>query len=259
MKCVLRSIVPAAALALAASTACAQTAVTASIEQHGSGDAAAIDQPGNTGNAAAAIRQDGDANTATIRQSTLFTDLAAGAEASIEQAGSGNVASIDQTGSDMQGGSASQVGNGNRSTLVQHSGRAGAGSVQTGDGNVAELMFDTSRSGLSLVQTGNNNYGRVTMHDGSFMSVYATMTGESNLADIDQSGGQSDILTDQSGQYNALRVTQQDESFRGGNEVVVTQASDFNDARVVQFGSNFTATVVQDTGNGNSATVDQHF
>lgn len=259
MKCVLRSLVPALAFAFAASSACAQIQSIADIEQHGSGDAATIDQTGNTGNATATIRQDGDGNVGSISETVLYTDLAAHAGTQIDQAGSGNVARIDQLSTDMMGVGVMQQGNGNQVTFTVHSGRSGAGSVQIGDGNVGELFFDTSRAGLSLLQTGNNNYGRVTMHDGGFLSVYATMTGDANAAYIDQSGLFNDVLTSQTGQYNELHVTQQDESHVGGDSITVTQASDFNYASVAQSGSGLTATVTQDTGNGNSASVNQHF
>lgn len=261
IRCEPRAVALAVCLACCAAPAFATD--TATIQQSGTNGSATINQVGNTGNADSVITQSGgDGNVASIDQSGIVqSDLAAIATARIEQAGSGNSALIRQNGSDMQDAFISQTGERNRATLTAHAGRAPADIVQAGNDNGADLTFDTSRSGLGVAQTGNGNYARLSEHDGAFFTVLATMNGNGNSAYIDVTGVGCIAQTLQSGDYNELHVTQDNNGFLAGtdNTATITQSTSFNFASITQVGSSLTATIVQDTGNHNTATINQHF
>lgn len=260
MRHTLRGLVPALCLACSATSAVA--ADTATIRQTGTAGTANIDQVGNIGNAIATITQGGGANNlAHIAQSGIGqSDLAAAASATIDQAGSDNVGRIDTTGLDLQDINIVQAGNGNLASIAAQTGKAGAASLQTGNGNLADLSFNVSESGLGVTQTGNGNYARMNLGDGGFISVSATMTGDFNSANMDVSGVFGTVTTTQNGHDNAVNVLQQtDPASPFGNTIEITQNTSFNLANVSQIGAGFTATVVQDTGNGNTASVNQHF
>lgn len=260
MKCTLRGLIAASLLAYSAVPALAED--TATIRQGGTAGTATIDQVGNTGNAFAAITQGGGANNvAHIGQSGIVqSDRAAAATATVSQTGSDNLGRIDTTGGDLQGVNITQVGDGNQASLSAQTGKAGAGTLQTGNGNVADLTFNVSASGLGIIQTGNGNYARANLHDGGFISASATMTGDFNSVTMDISFGGGDVTITQNGNYNAVNVLQQTNSGKvSGNTIDITQNTSFNLANVSQVGSGFAATVVQDTGNGNTVSINQHF
>lgn len=258
MRCELRVIALAVFLAYCAAPAYA--ADTATIQQTGSNGNATINQIGNEGNADSVITQGGgDGNAVVINQSGIVqTDFAGVARVWVEQVGSGNSAQLNQSGTDLQDAAIYQTGNDNRATVTTFAGRAGVGVIQTGNGNGADVTFDTSRSGLEVLQTGNNNYARVSEHDGGFFSVRAAMNGNGNSAYIDVTGTWGDVQTLQNGDYNELRVTQDNNGFES-NIANITQSTSFNFASIAQVGAGMTATIVQDTGNHNSASINQHF
>ncbi len=261
MRCEVRAIALAACLVCCAASAFA--AETATIQQTGSNGNATINQMENAGNVESVIAQSGGSgNAAVITQLAIIdTDMAAAAQASIAQHGSGNSALLSQSGTDMQGASISQTGNDNRATLTAFSGRASVGIIQSGNANGADVTFDTSRSGLAVLQSGNNNYARVSEHNGAFFEVSASMNGNSNSAYIDVSGGWGIVTANQTGDHNELHITQNTQDAMGfeNNTATITQATSFNFASIAQVGAGMTATIVQDTGNHNTASINQHF
>lgn len=253
------------AVAFAVAFACGAPAAfatdTANIQQSGTNGVALINQMGNIGNADALIVQGaGDSNVASINQTDLAqSDLAAIAHARIDQVGNGNLALLSQGGNDQQIDSISQTGDRNSATLTTLASKSGAGIVQVGNDNGADVTFNAADSALDVNQAGNNNFAGVSVREGGFASVRVTMNGDGNAAYIDSLGIGNFVETQQTGNYNELYVTQRNTSFAAGNDNVatITQSTNYNLASITQVGSNLTGTIVQNTGDRNTAVIYQ--
>jgi len=289
MKLKLYALTLAAGLAYAGSPAFAQEASIAQITQSGTNGAATINQVANLGGVDAQITQtSGDANMAAINQSHLGDPVTpSSVSASITQGGgNANAASIDEHDSGNVSALITQAGTNNQSTItIQVSKKTVLSNTQTGANNVAVLnQSNVLNGGFSLDQTGNNNFGSFTVGSGfetvtatqngdfnvlyldqtgatptsTVVEVTATQTGDFNTAYINQTGVVGNVETHQTGNHNALSVSQ-DGIGAELNTATITQASNMNYAKVTQVGGGFTATILQNVGDGNSAVINQHF
>lgn len=255
------------AIALAAGLGCAVAPAfsqdTSTITQLGTNGTAQIEQIGNFGTNAATIAQNsGDANTAGISQTGLGSStIPTSADATITQGG-GNAkfASIDQHDSGRVSANIVQDGDSDQSMIIQvNSDRVAISNTQTGINNVASLtQWNLYEGGISFDQAGDGNLATVMQHDGAYLTANGTQAGTGNIAYIDQAGTRAVVETRQEGYANRLTVAQEG----GGGDfsnISITQTSNLNVANVTQAGSGFTATVVQNVGDGNTATINQHF
>lgn len=177
----------------------------------------------------------------------------------VTQSGDMNTARIDQTGFNGEAETL-QVGNRNTLQLRQDSGGfVNAGIMQLGDGNMAHAdQARVSSAFLSVQQTGNGNGANVNQHDGNGLPAFVFQNGNYNAANVDESGTNGSVFVSQQGDYNVANVVQNSVA-PGGSTVLVTQNSNANVANVNQVGAGLSATIHQAGGDGNVATINQHF
>lgn len=273
----------AAALALSLTFAfvAAHAQDTASITQHG-GSVAAIDQRGNQGANIATIEQEGE-NTASISQSnvrdataSISQSFSATSNASIDQHDSSAVSAIiTQQGPDMKatvvqaGSNQSDVritqdeilrGGSEASVTVQDSVSTSV-LIEQGSGSRVEAIQSNVVNGRIEVAAGIIlPSARIYQHDASNVAATVYQAGDVD-AQIEQTGDGGTVFVSQNGSALQANVMQ-DGGIAGpgaGSLVSITQEASLQTADVTQVGRGFTATVTQTMGDGNTATINQHF
>jgi len=231
------------------------------VEQTGVGNDASILQTENggvNGEVSTRISQAGEANTAYVMQRASF-----GVQATVDQAGNGNSASIEQLGGTFSA-HATQTGNDNRVTIdVRANGPSGVPVVtQTGDGNSATIVGNGAGAGLDsnpeIVQTGTQNTVTSLQTDIINGNARFEQYGVGNVAETDQSGDYHELDIDQNGNGNLARVSQTSPAgLLTGNFATIAQTGINNTAIVRQVGADYVANVSQ-VGSGNYTSIYQH-
>jgi hypothetical protein len=229
------------------------------VEQTGAGNNAGILQTENggaIGEVSTRITQVGEANTAYVMQRASF-DI----QATVDQAGNGNVASIEQIGGTFSA-HATQTGNDNRVTIsVQDNGPFGGPVVtQTGDGNSATIVGNGAGldSNPEIVQTGAQNTVTSVQTDIINGNARFEQYGVGNVAETEQSGDYHELDIDQNGNGNLARVSQTSPAgLVTGNRATIAQLGNSNTAIVRQVGADYVANVSQ-AGSGNYTSIYQH-
>lgn len=255
-------------LAVAAGLSCAAVPAfatdTATIHQTGTNGSATVNQTGNTGENTATIDQGpGDANNASIDQRDIVASAGVpGSTAALSQTGNNNVGSIHtfRDGPGLVAGKVTQNGD-FLAAFVTINDSANATTVvdQTGSSNLsASGQLDGVRNAsIQVTQRNTYNSAFIGQLSGSDQSANVLMTGNGNVAVLEQSGIALDARTEQSGDNNTLNITQMGTGLL--DSASITQVTSFNAANITQVGSGLNASIVQDTGNGNSAAINQHF
>jgi hypothetical protein len=163
-----------------------------------------IERPNNS--RGAFIDQVGDANTATITQTTSDQ------YARIGQSGGANTATIAQGGTGAHYATADQIGDGNALSLSQ----SGVG-VQ-----VAILKQDGSGNAMMLGQNGGAlSSGLFAAQTGDYNRMTLTQSGDSNQAALIQNGDGNAMTVDQEGANNQLAWTQNGDNL---SDLQITQS-----------------------------------
>jgi hypothetical protein len=166
------------------------------ISQIGEGNTAFVDQSAADDAARAVIRQEGEANSAEVRQSGL-----GGSVAELTQAGDLNLLSAGQAGAGHNSLLAGQSGYGNRANVAQHAAagvnaaaiaQAGDGNrlslTQSGSGNDAVLSQNGVGNAMSAAQSGSGNRLSWTQDGDHLPDLGVTQTGAMAIS-IHQSNG----------------------------------------------------------------------
>ena len=236
------------------------------------------------------VTQTGISNLANVNQNTSGKDV------TIVQTGDYNDADVEQLGpSGPRIAAITQIGDNNIADTEQNYGGAGAAyndASQYQDGLSNEAYITSSKQANAYqTQTGNDNYAITTQ--GAYNDASQTQTGNDNVAEIiqstggwtysnfasqSQSGNDNWVLTEQIGKDNTAKLAQSDASYADlyqlgdgnliegltsgtdgssldGSTLDVDQLGDNNMVGIYQANA-ATATVLQ-TGNGNTATVNQ--
>lgn len=256
-------LVIAMAAGLSWTTIAAFAADTATIYQTGTRGAAGVNQVGNSGENAATINQGpGDANLAFVDQRDMAVNAGdQGATATISQAGNNNSANVNmfRDGPGQVNAALAQNGDGHTAfATINDSAGATTTIDQSGSGNAASTgQLSVQDASILVVQESAGNSAFVSQHDGASLSANVLMTGSDNVAVLDQSGVMVAASTSQSGNGNYLSITQVGTGPLDSASIV--QATNINAATITQVGGGFTASIVQDTGDNNSASINQHF
>jgi hypothetical protein len=209
------------------------------------------------------IDQIGTGNIATVTQS----GSSAVNDSGIIQDGVGNEATVTQSGSSSIGNTSdiSQTGNGNDATVTQIGSGAGGDTntstvTQTGNLNDATVsQGDLVLSNTStIIQTGNENTATVTQGDPP-----NGVNAGPNTSTVTQIGFSNDALVNQGGvgAVNSSTITQDDDGLGFGNNYaqVDQSGSSTNTSIVGQLGDTNQAFILQNAGAGvvNSSDVSQ--
>lgn len=220
----------------------------------------------------ASVDQDGLDNTADIDQlngsgAPSTTNWPGNAEATIKQLGNWNYARQYQREHSNSFALSKQKGNGNTSYQEQKGNKSNATitqgtSLDLANNNTAKQWQKGSVNVASATQTGDANTSYQYQNVGDSRKALATVeqSGDHNMATQRQMGGDTDnrgsLLIKQSGHWNTA-TQKQDNTVAGngtgifGNNAVIEQMSDWNEAFQYQYGANSDASIMQKTGGSN--------
>lgn len=257
-------LVSAIAVGLSCATLPAFSTDTATIHQTGSNGSAGVNQTGNTGENTATIDQGpGDANQAFIDQRDIIVAIAGtpGSTVTLSQTGNDNFANVDtfRDGPYPVDARVTQNGDSLRSFVTINDSNSATTTVDQG-GSVNSAFtgqLGVRNASLRITQSNTGNAAFATQISGSGLNAHISMTGNGNLAVLGQLGDAVDAFTQQTGDNNSLNITQEGRGLL--DSASITQATSFNAANITQIGIGFNASIVQDTGNGNFAAINQHY
>ncbi len=215
----------------------------------------------------AVIAQDGERNTAELRQGPM-------SDTRLQQVGADNRIIVDQQRYDDFFVTIEQVGQSNMHHVTQLGGYDTLNSQVVGERNQVELVQDGWNQSARLDQSGNDNRIVATQRSDFFGGTIldVAQTGSDNTVDIEQ-GSNAHARLSQTGNANEMRVRQtlnNDLNFsqtgtsnvlavdQGGSENRVTGASSGNGNSVdVRQASNHNELQLSQNGDGNLVTIGQ--
>lgn len=210
----------------------------AEVLQFGYGNTADVSQQDSDGNTGL-VFQSGGLNEATIRQSWTGSGLAGGNLAEQFQLGWYNEGLIIQRGNSAADNIALQfqMGTGNFARTEQVARAHEAYIYQFGTGNDSRIRQHHNSAYAESYQFGDDNSVEIQQWTTTGQEAYAYQFGDSNSSDIFQR-----VPNDGTALQGNLATTLQ---VGDNNDSLVTQATNFNTASVMQFGSGNSSTVAQ--------------
>ncbi|NIA53361.1 hypothetical protein HAV22_06805 [Massilia sp. TW-1] len=204
----------------------------------------------------ASVEQTGSGNSATVRQENVNGPLI-----EVKQNGTGNRSDVKQVAVMDSSIWTTQNGIGNSAAVSEHNSGPFFGSrvVQNGEGNTASVMAEQASFCSPVIQQdGYRNDARASQTNINEGAMLFQQQGSANLADGTQTGYGHTVSIDQNGIGNAARTAQSGGvGIFTGNSAVIAQIGDANSATLRQQGDVYAANLRQ-TGSGNWTSVYQH-